>query len=62
MNDFFSELEMLDEEQKRFESFKAAENASDRDAELQELDAMSEADACLLYNVDSKTTKTQPQQ
>ena len=59
MNDFFRELEMLDKEQERFDACKAAEKASEMDAELQELDAMSERDACLLYNVDSKAEARQ---
>ena len=54
MYDFFKEFERLDREQEEFETYKAKQKASDMDAELADLDAMSEAEAREIYNVDSK--------
>ena len=59
MYDFFKEFERLDREQEEFETYKAKQKASDMDAELADLDAMSEAEAREIYNVDSKAEARQ---
>lgn len=48
------ESEILDREQEGFEAYKVEQEQRDMKAELAELDAMGEEEACLLYNVDSK--------
>lgn len=49
MYNFFKEFERLDYEAKRLEAYEAELNE-----ELEELEAMSEDEACEAYNVDSK--------
>lgn len=53
------ESEMLDREQEEFEAYKAQQKVSDMDAELRELDAMSEDEACEAYNTNSKAEARQ---
>ena len=55
----FDEADRLDCEQEEFETYKAKQKASDMDAELAELDAMSESEARVAYNVDSKAEARQ---
>ena len=59
MYDFFKEADKWDSEQEEFETYKAKQKASDMDAELAELDAMSESEARAAYNVDSKAEARQ---
>lgn len=53
------ESEILDREQEDLEAYKAEQKERDMNAELAELDAMSEDDACLLYNVNDKAEASQ---
>lgn len=55
----FDEVDRLDSEQEELESREVAERALEMDAELAELDAMSESEACAAYNVDSKAEARQ---
>lgn len=50
----FDQFEKEDREAQEYEDFLARQRESDLNAELAELEAMSEEDACALYNVDSK--------
>ena len=59
MYDFFKEADKWDNEQEELESREVAERALKMDAELAELDAMSESEACETYNVDSKAEARQ---
>lgn len=51
---FLDEQDRLDEEQRDLESVEAAQKAADMAEELDNLDKMSEAEACAAYNVDFK--------
>lgn len=53
------ESEILDREQEDLEAYKDEQKERDMNTELAELDAMSEDDACLLYNVNDKAEASQ---
>lgn len=59
MYDFFQEFERFDREQEDFEAYRAQQKVSDMNAELRELDAMSEDEACEAYNTNSKAEARQ---
>lgn len=50
----FDQFDIEDREAQEHEDFLAQQRESDMNAELAELEAMSEEDACDFYNVDSK--------
>lgn len=55
----FDEAEQLDYEQAQLEKAQKEERLRDMQAELQELAAMSEEEACRVLNVDSKAEAEQ---
>lgn len=59
MYNFFKEFERLDYEAKRLEAYEAERREAELSEELEELDAMSEEEACEAYNVDSKAEAEQ---
>ena len=50
----FDQFDIEDREAQEHEAYLSEQRESDLNAELAELEAMSEEDACDLYNVDSK--------
>lgn len=50
----FNQFDIEDREAQEHEAYLSEQRESDLNAELAELEAMSEEDACSLYNVDSK--------
>ena len=50
----FNQFDIEDREAQEHEAYLSEQRESDLNAELAELEAMSEEDACNFYNVDSK--------
>ncbi len=55
----FDQFDIEDREAQEHDAYLSEQRESDLNAELAELEAMSEDEACTLYNVDSKAEASQ---